>query len=114
MHTCRDLKLDDLLEKQKDNVAVLDLEYVNLSVNKLMGLLNKSVSRPFTGALRRELIYPLFSYSSQESDSEVSWSWSSSCSHHNQQYVALRLRFPCRVISRILEFEDYVEFKLRK
>lgn len=43
--SCRDLKLDDLLEKQRENVAILDLEYTTLSVNKLMALLNKTVRR---------------------------------------------------------------------
>jgi Ras GTPase-activating-like protein IQGAP2/3 len=36
-----DLKLDDLLEKQQMGVATLDLEYVHLSVSKLLTLLNK-------------------------------------------------------------------------
>ncbi|KAL1921741.1 uncharacterized protein VTP21DRAFT_10383 [Calcarisporiella thermophila] len=39
-----DLKLDDLLEKQQDNVQILDLEYVQLNVNKLLHLLNKTFS----------------------------------------------------------------------
>ncbi|OZJ06631.1 hypothetical protein BZG36_00295 [Bifiguratus adelaidae] len=39
-----DLKLDDLLEKQQDNVQVLDLEYVQLNVAKLLALLKKSFS----------------------------------------------------------------------
>ena len=60
-----DLKIDDLLEKvsrllprssvgtdtlyliqQKDGVALLDLEYVSLSVTRVLALLNKSVSSP--------------------------------------------------------------------
>ncbi|KAK9764020.1 RasGAP protein, variant 2 [Basidiobolus ranarum] len=36
-----DLKLDDLLEKQQDNVQLLDLEYVQLNVVRLLYLLNK-------------------------------------------------------------------------
>ncbi|KAI3650344.1 hypothetical protein MP228_003825 [Amoeboaphelidium protococcarum] len=36
-----DLKLDDLLEKQQDNILKLDLEYVQLDVNKTLHLLNK-------------------------------------------------------------------------
>ncbi|KAI8824293.1 Rho GTPase activation protein [Fimicolochytrium jonesii] len=37
-----DLKLDDLLEKQQLGVTLLDLEYVQLSVNKTLALLNKT------------------------------------------------------------------------
>ncbi|KAI8330166.1 Rho GTPase activation protein [Chlamydoabsidia padenii] len=37
-----DLKLDDLLEKQQDNVDLLDLEYVGLNVSKTLQLLNKT------------------------------------------------------------------------
>ncbi|RCH98415.1 glyceraldehyde-3-phosphate dehydrogenase 1, partial [Rhizopus stolonifer] len=37
-----DLKLDDLLEKQKEQEAVLDLEYIKLSVYKVIQLLNKN------------------------------------------------------------------------
>ncbi|KAJ3197222.1 glyceraldehyde-3-phosphate dehydrogenase 1 [Irineochytrium annulatum] len=37
-----DLKLDDLLEKQQQGVQLLDLEYVQLSVNKVLMLLNKT------------------------------------------------------------------------
>jgi len=37
--------LDDLLEKQKENVTVLDLEYATLSVDRLMVLLKKTVSQ---------------------------------------------------------------------
>ncbi|KAI9247304.1 putative ras GTPase-activating protein sar1 [Helicostylum pulchrum] len=37
-----DLKLDDLLEKQKEHVQSLDLEYVKLNINKILQLLNKS------------------------------------------------------------------------
>ncbi|KAJ3334311.1 glyceraldehyde-3-phosphate dehydrogenase 1 [Blyttiomyces sp. JEL0837] len=37
-----DLKLDDLLEKQQQGVQLLDLEYVQLSVNKTLMLLNKT------------------------------------------------------------------------
>ena len=37
-----DLKLDDLLEKQYENVQTLDLEYVVLSVQKMIVLLNKT------------------------------------------------------------------------
>lgn len=39
-----DLKIDDLLEKQKDHQARLDLEYVQLNVPKVLTLFNK-VSR---------------------------------------------------------------------
>ena len=38
------LKLDDLLEKQQDNIQTLDLEYVQLNVNKTLHLLNKTFS----------------------------------------------------------------------
>jgi len=37
-----DLKLDDLLEKQMSNDQTLDLEYVQLNVNKMLHLLNKT------------------------------------------------------------------------
>ncbi|KAJ3412391.1 glyceraldehyde-3-phosphate dehydrogenase 1 [Chytridiales sp. JEL 0842] len=37
-----DLKLDDLLEKQQQGVQLLDLEYVQLSVHKVLVLLNKT------------------------------------------------------------------------
>ncbi|CAO3669648.1 unnamed protein product [Rhizopus stolonifer] len=37
-----DLKLDDLLEKQQDNIELLDLEYVQLNVGKTLHLLNKT------------------------------------------------------------------------
>lgn len=37
-----DAKLDDLLEKQQLGVATLDLEYVHLSVAKLLALLNRT------------------------------------------------------------------------
>lgn len=40
-----DLKIDDLLEKQKDNVPTLDLEYVQLSVTKTLAVLNKTFAR---------------------------------------------------------------------
>ncbi|KAM0747127.1 ras GTPase-activating protein [Meredithblackwellia eburnea MCA 4105] len=40
-----DLKIDDLLEKQKDGVAMLDLEYVSLNVPKVLALLNKTFQR---------------------------------------------------------------------
>ncbi|GFZ51959.1 GTPase-activating protein [Saitozyma sp. JCM 24511] len=40
-----DLKIDDLLEKQKDNQAMLDLEYVQLNVPKVLGLFNKLFSK---------------------------------------------------------------------
>ncbi|KAF9237665.1 Rho GTPase activation protein [Melanogaster broomeanus] len=36
-----DLKIDDLLEKQKDNKHLLDLEYVQLNVPKVLALLRK-------------------------------------------------------------------------
>ncbi|KAF8638345.1 hypothetical protein AX17_002365 [Amanita inopinata Kibby_2008] len=36
-----DLKIDDLLEKQKDNKHLLDLEYVQLNVPKVLSLLKK-------------------------------------------------------------------------
>ncbi|CAG8528308.1 5371_t:CDS:10, partial [Diversispora eburnea] len=45
-----DLKLDDLLEKQQDNVISLDLEYVQLNVNKILSLLNKTFSKRKTDA----------------------------------------------------------------
>ncbi|KAN0065676.1 RasGAP protein [Thecaphora frezii] len=40
-----DLKLDDLLEKQKDDVQLLDLEYVQLNVSKILQLLNKTFAK---------------------------------------------------------------------
>lgn len=40
-----DLKLDDLLEKQKDDVHLLDLEYVQLNVGKILQLLNKTFAK---------------------------------------------------------------------
>ncbi|KAG8799326.1 glyceraldehyde-3-phosphate dehydrogenase 1 [Serendipita sp. 398] len=40
-----DLKIDDLLEKQKDNKHLLDLEYVQLNVPKVLALLNKIFSK---------------------------------------------------------------------
>ena len=40
-----DLKLDDLLEMQKDNQEALDLEYVQFNVPKVLGLLNKRFAR---------------------------------------------------------------------
>ncbi|CAG8531317.1 2476_t:CDS:10 [Ambispora leptoticha] len=40
-----DLKLDDLLEKQQDNVVSLDLEYVQLDVSKILQLLNKTFAK---------------------------------------------------------------------
>lgn len=40
-----DLKLDDLLEMQKDNQEELDLEYVQFNVSKVLALLNKRFSR---------------------------------------------------------------------
>lgn len=40
-----DLKIDDLLEKQKDGVALLDLEYVSLNVPRVLTLLNKTFQR---------------------------------------------------------------------
>ncbi|KAI1812442.1 GTPase [Poronia punctata] len=40
-----DLKLDDLLEMQKDNQEDLDLEYVQFNVNKVLALLNKRFAR---------------------------------------------------------------------
>ncbi|KAH8928450.1 hypothetical protein BT69DRAFT_543554 [Atractiella rhizophila] len=40
-----DLKIDDLLEKQKENVQLLDLEYVQLNVPKILALLNKTFVR---------------------------------------------------------------------
>lgn len=36
-----DLKLDDLLQKQYDGIQTLDLEYVQLNVNKTLHMLNK-------------------------------------------------------------------------
>ncbi|CEI93235.1 Putative RasGAP group protein [Rhizopus microsporus] len=45
-----DLKLDDLLEKQQDNIQMLDLEYIKLNVTKTLQLLNKTfMSRNRTG-----------------------------------------------------------------
>ncbi|KAI8985800.1 Rho GTPase activation protein [Pilobolus umbonatus] len=45
-----DLKLDDLLEKQQDNVQVLDLEYLKLNVSRTLQLLTKTfMSRNRTG-----------------------------------------------------------------
>ncbi|KAL0145731.1 IQ domain-containing protein [Mucor lusitanicus] len=45
-----DLKLDDLLEKQQDNVQLLDLEYIKLNVSKTLQLLTKTfMSRNRTG-----------------------------------------------------------------
>ncbi|KAJ1661120.1 RasGAP protein [Dispira simplex] len=40
-----ELTLDDLLEKQQDNVQLLDLEYVQLNVSKLLSLLNRTFMR---------------------------------------------------------------------
>ncbi|KAK0562440.1 RasGAP protein [Tilletia horrida] len=40
-----DLKLDDLLEKQKDDVQLLDLEYVQLNVVRILQLLNKTFTK---------------------------------------------------------------------
>ncbi|KAL8988896.1 MAG: hypothetical protein Q9177_002097 [Variospora cf. flavescens] len=40
-----DLKLDDLLEMQKDNQEALDLEYVQFNVPKVLALLNKRFAR---------------------------------------------------------------------
>lgn len=40
-----DLKIDDLLEKKNQGVDSLDMEYVSLSVNKVLALLNKYVAR---------------------------------------------------------------------
>ncbi|KAK0566578.1 RasGAP protein [Tilletia horrida] len=40
-----DLKLDDLLEKQKDDVQLLDLEYVQLNVVRILQLLNKTFAK---------------------------------------------------------------------
>jgi Ras GTPase-activating-like protein IQGAP2/3 len=40
-----DLKLDDLLEMQKDNQEDLDLEYVQFNVSKVLILLNKRFAR---------------------------------------------------------------------
>ncbi|KAI8059643.1 Rho GTPase activation protein [Gongronella butleri] len=37
-----DLKLDDLLEKQQDNIQLLDLDYIKLHVNKTLSLLTKT------------------------------------------------------------------------
>ncbi|CAG8676109.1 14146_t:CDS:2, partial [Dentiscutata heterogama] len=46
-----DLKLDDLLEKQQDNVVSLDLEYVQLNVGKILSLLNKTFAKRKTDTL---------------------------------------------------------------
>lgn len=40
-----DLKLDDLLEMQKDGQDDLDLEYVQFDVSKVLALLNKRFAR---------------------------------------------------------------------
>lgn len=40
-----DLKLDDLLEMQKDGQEDLDLEYVQFDVSKVLALLNKRFAR---------------------------------------------------------------------
>lgn len=40
-----DLKLDDLLEKEREESRTLDLEYVTLSVPKVLTLLNKTFRR---------------------------------------------------------------------
>ncbi|OJD16775.1 hypothetical protein ACJ73_08851 [Blastomyces percursus] len=40
-----DLKLDDLLEMQKDNQEDLDLEYVQFNVSRVLSLLNKRFAR---------------------------------------------------------------------
>ncbi|PVG04423.1 putative ras GTPase-activating protein sar1 [Serendipita vermifera] len=40
-----DLKIDDLLEKQRENKHLLDLEYVQLNVPKVLALLNKTFSK---------------------------------------------------------------------
>ncbi|EAS36592.3 GTPase activating protein Sar1 [Coccidioides immitis RS] len=40
-----DLKLDDLLEMQKDNQEDLDLEYVQFNVSRVLALLNKRFAR---------------------------------------------------------------------
>jgi Ras GTPase-activating-like protein IQGAP2/3 len=40
-----DLKLDDLLEMQKDNLEDLNLEYVQFNVTKVLALLNKRFAR---------------------------------------------------------------------
>lgn len=40
-----DLKLDDLLEMQKDNQEDLDLEYVQFNVSKVLALLNRKFGR---------------------------------------------------------------------
>ncbi|KWU42698.1 Rho GTPase activation protein [Rhodotorula sp. JG-1b] len=40
-----DLKIDDLLEKKKQGVDSLDMEYVSLNVNKVLALLNKTFQR---------------------------------------------------------------------
>lgn len=53
-----DLKIDDLLEKQKENDknAVLDLEYVQLNVPKVLALFNK-VSKVFSSVVRSSLTW---------------------------------------------------------
>lgn len=40
-----DLTLDDILEKQKDGVQLLDLEYVQLDVDHILTLLNKTFTK---------------------------------------------------------------------
>jgi len=37
-----EMKLDDLLEKQQDNVQFLDLEYVHFNVSKILHVLSKN------------------------------------------------------------------------
>ncbi|CAO3686002.1 unnamed protein product [Rhizopus stolonifer] len=45
-----DLKLDDLLEKQQDNVEILNMEYIKLNVSKTLQLLTKNfMSKNRTG-----------------------------------------------------------------
>ncbi|KAI7900718.1 Rho GTPase activation protein [Cokeromyces recurvatus] len=45
-----DLKLDDLLEKQQDNIQILDLEYIKLNVPKTLQLITKTfMTRNRTG-----------------------------------------------------------------
>ncbi|KAI8988672.1 Rho GTPase activation protein [Pilobolus umbonatus] len=55
-----DLKLDDLLEKQQDNVELLDLEYVRLNVTRTLQLLNRTfVTRHNTCDIDSELVQKL-------------------------------------------------------
>ncbi|TKA55500.1 hypothetical protein B0A49_10314, partial [Cryomyces minteri] len=60
-----DLKLDDLLEMQKDNQEDLDLEYVQFDVSKVLLLLNKRFARKRGCLLASDIFLP--SYADYES-----------------------------------------------